>query len=70
MSESIPSNNTRQITINGLKITVNFAEDRNISTENSIGKLLLENMFKGGSNYEKGQDVVSELNAKTVCKAG
>ena len=53
------SDNTTKITINGLTITVNFSEDRNISSENSVGRLLLENMFKEGSNEETSKDSVS-----------
>ena len=59
MIKHIKSDNTTKITINGLTITVNFSEDRNISSENSVGKLLLENMFKEGSNEETSKDSVS-----------
>lgn len=58
MFKSIQSNSTSKITINGLKITVNFAEDRNINAENSVGKLLLENMFKEGRNCETRKNSV------------
>ncbi len=58
MFKSIQSNSTSKITINGLKITVNFAEDRNINAENSVGKLLLENMFKEGRNRETRKNSV------------
>ena len=57
MFKGIQSNST--ITINGLKITVNFAEDKNISAEKFVGKLLLENIFKEGSNEETSKDSVS-----------
>lgn len=59
MIKDIQSDNTTKITINGLTITVNFSEDRNISAENSVGKLLLENMFKEGSNEKTSKDSVS-----------
>ena len=36
MIKGIQSDNTVKTTINGLKITVNFAEDRNINAENSV----------------------------------
>ena len=58
MFKSIQSNSTSKITINGLTITVNFSEDRNINAENSVGKLLLENMFKEGSNRETRKNSV------------
>lgn len=59
MYKNIQSDNTTSITINGIKITVNYAEDKNISAENSVIKLLLENMFKEGSNEETSKDSVS-----------
>ena len=49
MIKAIQPDNTTKITVNGLKITLNFSEDKNIGTENFVGKLLLENMFKEGS---------------------
>ena len=58
MFKSIQSNSTSKITINGLTITVNFSEDRNINAENSVGKLLLKNMFKEGSNRETRKNSV------------
>ena len=58
MIKGIQSDNTVKTTINGLKITVNFAEDRNINAENSVGKLLLENMFKEGRNCETRKNSV------------
>ena len=59
MFNDIQSNNTTKININGLTITVNFSEDRNISAENSVGKLLLEKMFMEGSNEKTSKDFVS-----------
>ena len=59
MIKDIQSDNTTKITISGITITVNFAEDRNISAENSVGKLLLENMFREGSNEKASKDSVS-----------
>ena len=59
MIKDIQSDNTTKMTINGLTITVNFSEDRNICAENSVGKLLLENMFMEGSNEKTSKDSVS-----------
>lgn len=70
MIKDIQSDNTTKITINGLTITVNFAEDRNISAENSIGKLLLENLFRKGNDNETSKDSVSQQHIKTMCKVG
>lgn len=68
MIKDIQSDNTAKITINGITITVNFSEDRNISAENFVGKLLLENIFREGSNCETGKDSVSQQHIKTMCK--
>lgn len=70
MIKDIQSDNTTKITINGLTITVNFTEDRNISAENSVGKLLLEKMFKEGGNDETSKDSVSQQHSKAMCKVG
>ncbi len=59
MIKNVQSDNTTKMTINGLTITVNFSEDRNISAENSVGKLLLEKMFMEGSNEKTSKDFVS-----------
>ena len=59
MIRDIQSDNTKKITINGLAITVNFSEDRKFSAENSVVKLLLENMFREGSNEKTCKDSVS-----------
>ena len=59
MIKNIQSNNTKKITIGEITITVSFSEDRNISAENSVGKLLLENMFRGCSNEKTSKDSVS-----------
>lgn len=59
MIKDIQSDNTKKITVNGLTITLNFSEDRNFSAENFVGKLLLEDMFREGSNEETSKDSVS-----------
>lgn len=59
MIKDVQSDNTQKITVNGLTITLNFSEDRNFSAENFVGKLLLENMFREGSNEETSKDSVS-----------
>lgn len=59
MIKDIQSNNTKKLTISGTTITINFSEDRNIGAENSVGKLLLENMFREGSNEKTSKDSVS-----------
>ena len=59
MIKNFQSDNTKKITISGITITVNFLEDRNISAENSVRKLLLDNMFREGSNEETSKDSVS-----------
>ena len=59
MFKDIKSDNTMKMTINGLTITINFSEDRNISAENSVGKLLLENIFREDSNEKTCKDSVS-----------
>lgn len=59
MIKDFQSDNTKKITVNGLKITLNFSEDKNFSAENSVGKLLLETIFKEGSNEETSKDSVS-----------
>lgn len=59
MIKDIQSDNTKKLTISGITITVNFSKDRNVSSENSVGKLLLENMFREGSNEETSKDSVS-----------
>lgn len=59
MIKDIQSDNTKKITVNGLTITLNFSEDRNFSVENFVGKLLLEDMFREGSNEETSKDSVS-----------
>ncbi len=59
MIKDIQSDNTTKITINGITITVNFSKERNIGAENSVGKLLLENMFREGSNEKTSKDSVS-----------
>lgn len=53
------SDNTKKLTISGITITVNFSEARNFSAENFVGKLLLENMFREGSNEKTSKDSVS-----------
>lgn len=68
MFNDIQSNNTTKININGLTITVNFSEYGNISAGNSVGKILLENMFKESSNSETSKDSVSQQHIKTMCK--
>ncbi len=59
MIKDIQSDNTTKITINGITITLNFSEDRNISAENSVVKQLLENVFREGSNEKTSKDSVS-----------
>lgn len=59
MIKDVQSDSTQKITVNGLTITLNFSEDRNFSAENFVGKLLLENMFREGSNEETSKDSVS-----------
>lgn len=59
MIKDIKSTDTKKLTISRVTITLNFSKDRNISSENSVGKLLLENMFKEGSNEETSKDSVS-----------
>lgn len=59
MIKDFQSDNTKKITVNGLTITLNFSEDRNFSAENFVGKLLLEDMFREGSNEETSKDSVS-----------
>ena len=59
MIKDIQSDNTTKITINGIAITVNFSEERNLGAENFVGKLLLENMFREGSNEKTSKDSVS-----------
>lgn len=59
MIKDIQSDNITKITINGITITLNFSEDRNISAENSVVKQLLENVFREGSNEKTSKDSVS-----------
>lgn len=59
MIKDFKSANTKKLTISGTTITVNFSEDRNISAENSVGKLLLETIFKECGNEKTGKDSVS-----------
>ena len=59
MIKDMKSANTKKLTISGTTITINFSEDKNFSAENSVGKLLLETIFKEGSNEKTSKDSVS-----------
>ncbi len=59
MIKDIKSANTKKLTISGTTITINFLEDRNFSAENFVGKLLLEYIFREGSNEKTSKDSVS-----------
>ena len=59
MINDIQSDNTKRITIRGTTITINFSEDKNFSAENSVGKLLLENIFRENDNEKTSKDSIS-----------
>jgi len=60
MIKDFQSDNTKKITVNGLTITLKFATDRNVDAENSVGKLLLENMSREGNGNETGKNFVPQ----------
>ena len=59
MTKDIQTYNTSSMTIKGVSITVNFAKERNLSAENSIGKILLKNIFMEGIGNETCKNSVS-----------